>query len=65
MELRDAIISENQRQSHPDDMPTEQFKINFTKILWTLTLPDVDVSRSCSLRSGWSIVHNRPIDNIT
>ncbi|THF63711.1 type VI secretion system tube protein Hcp [Pseudothauera nasutitermitis] len=65
MELRDAIISEIQFQSHPDDMPTEQFKINFTEILWTFTTQDVDVSRPGSIRSGWSIMHNRPIGNFT
>ena len=36
--LRDALITEIQLQSHPDDMPTEQFKLSFTEILWTYGL---------------------------
>jgi type VI secretion system secreted protein Hcp len=59
--LRDAIISEIQFQSHPNDMPTEQFKISFTEILWTYTVQDVDMSTVGSIQKGWSIMHNRPI----
>ncbi len=63
--LRDAIISEIQFQSHPNDMPTEQFKLNFTEILWTYTIQDVDMSTPGSVQAGWSIMHNRPIGVFT
>jgi type VI secretion system secreted protein Hcp len=65
MSLRDALISEIQFQSHPNDMPTEQFKISFTEILWTYTMQDVDMSTPGSVHSGWSVMHNRPIGNFT
>jgi type VI secretion system secreted protein Hcp len=65
MSLRDAIISEIQFQSHPDDMPTEQFKINFTEILWTYTVQNVDMKPGGSIHAGWSVMHNRPIGNFT
>jgi type VI secretion system secreted protein Hcp len=64
-ELRDAIISEIQFQSHPDDMPTEQFKLNFTEILWTYTMQKTDTSPSGNLSTGWSIARNRPIAKFT
>lgn len=65
MALRDALITEIQFQSHPNDMPTEQFKISFTEILWTFTIQDVDMSTPGSVHSGWSVMHNRPIGNFT
>jgi len=64
-ELRDAIISEIQFQSHPDDMPTEQFKLNFTEILWTYTMQANDMTTPGSKRAGWSISRNRPIGKFT
>ncbi len=63
--LRDAIISEIQFQSHPDDMPTEQFKLNFTEILWTYTIQVADMSTPGSVHAGWSIARNRPIGGFT
>jgi len=63
--LRDAIISEIQFQSHPDDMPTEQFKLNFTEILWTYTIQAADMTTPGSLHAGWSIARNRPISSFT
>lgn len=63
--LRDAIISEIQFQSHPDDMPTEQFKLNFTEILWTYTVQIANTGRAGSLASGWSLARNRPIGAFT
>ena len=63
--LRDAIISEIQFQSHPNDMPTEQFKLNFTEILWTYTIQDVDMSTKGSIHKGWSVMHIRPIGSFT
>lgn len=63
--LRDAIISEIQFQSHPDDMPTEQFKLNFTEILWEYTVQNADTSRAGKKASGWSLARNRPIGQFT
>jgi type VI secretion system secreted protein Hcp len=65
IELRDAIISEIQFQSHPDDMPTEQFKLNFTEILWTYHVQKPDASVGSPIRAGWSITHNRSIDKFS
>jgi type VI secretion system secreted protein Hcp len=66
MELRDAIISEIQFQSHPDDMPTEQFKLNFTEIVWTYTQQEVDTAKAGgNVSAGWSLMHNRPIGQIS
>ena len=65
VELRDAIISEIQFQSHPDDMPTEQFKLNFTEILWTYTVQLPDLSSGGNLKAGWSLLRNRPIGDFT
>jgi len=63
--LRDAIISEIQFQSHPDDMPTEQFKLNFTEILWTYTVQKADMSSAGNLSTGWSLARNRPVGQFT
>lgn len=61
LSLRDAIVSEIQFQSHPDDMPTEEFKLNFTEILWTYTTELADTQKAGNLVTGWSLTHNRPI----
>ena len=58
--LRDAMISEIQLQSHPDDMPTEQFKLSFTEIIWEFTVQNTDTSVGGNVTSSWSIAHNRP-----
>lgn len=63
MSLRDAIISEIQFQTHPNDMPTEQFKLSFTEIIWTFTVQEHDMTASGNLQTGWSVMHNRPIGN--
>jgi type VI secretion system secreted protein Hcp len=63
--LRDAIISEVQLQTHPDDMPTEQFKLNFTEILWTYTVQKADTGTAGNMSTGWSIARNRPIGQFT
>lgn len=63
--LRDALISEIQFQSHPDDMPTEQFKLNFTEILWEYTVQNADTSRAGIKSSGWSLARNRVIGSFT
>ena len=56
--LRDAIISEIQFQSQPDDMPTEMFKVNFTEILWRYGAAAAGASGPVA---GWSLSRNRPI----
>lgn len=63
--LRDAIISEIQFQSNADDMPTEQFKLNFTEILWTYTVQQADMNTAGNVAAGWSIARNRPIGQFT
>jgi len=63
--LRDALISEVQFQSHPDDMPTEQFKLNFTEILWDFTVQTADTKRVGKKSSGWSLARNRVIGDFT
>ncbi|WP_148716429.1 Hcp family type VI secretion system effector [Chitinolyticbacter meiyuanensis] len=65
MSLRNALISEIQFQSHPDDMPTEQFKLSFTEILWTYTVQKADTTTAGNLSAGWSIARNRPIGQFT
>lgn len=64
-QLRDAIVSEIQFQSHPNDMPTEQFKLNFTEILWSYSVLHPDSGATDKLASGWSISRNRPIAQFT
>ena len=65
MSLKDALISEIQFQSHPNDMPTEQFKLNFTEVLWEYTVQNNDVSRGGNVKAGWSLACNRPIGQFT
>ncbi|QDQ28499.1 type VI secretion system tube protein Hcp [Chitinimonas arctica] len=65
MALRDAMISEIQFQSNPDDMPTEQFKLNFTEILWKYTVQRADTVTAGVVPAGWSIARNRPIGGFT
>lgn len=63
--LRDAMISEIQLQTHPDDMPTEQFKLNFTEILWFYTVQLADTNILGKRAAGWSLARNRPITAFT
>lgn len=63
--LRDALISEIQFQTHPDDMPTEQFKLNFTEILWERAVQNADASRAGTVSFGWSLARNRVIGSFT
>ncbi len=66
LSLRDAIISEIQLQPHPGDMLAEQFKINFTEILWTYNVArNTDTTPAGNAQTGWSVTHNRPIDSFT
>ncbi|PHV29481.1 hypothetical protein CSQ93_05285 [Janthinobacterium sp. BJB426] len=63
--LRDALISEIQLQTHPDDMPTEQFKLNFTEILWSHSVQRADGQPAAQNTTGWSLARNRPISAFT
>ena len=63
--LRDAMISEIQLQTHPDDMPTEQFKLSFTEILWTYSVQLADGKPATQHTTGWSLARNRPIGTFT
>lgn len=63
--LRDAMISEIQFQSHPDDMPTEQFKLNFTEIMWEFTVQTAEGKKGGVVSGAWSLAHNRPITEFT
>lgn len=63
--LRDAMISEIQLQTHADGMPTEQFKLNFTEILWRFTVPMGDANVADQRVAGWSLARNRPITAFT
>lgn len=59
--LRDAMISEIELQSHPNDMPTEQFKLSFTEILWSHSVLQADGKPGSQSTTGWSLARNRPI----
>jgi type VI secretion system secreted protein Hcp len=63
--LRDALISEIQLQSHPDDMPTEQFKLNFTEIVWQYAVQTPDMKVLGNVTAGWSLAQNRPLTAFT
>lgn len=63
--LRDALLSEIALQTHPDDMPTEQFKLNFTEILWSHSVQQADGQPATRNTTGWSIARNRPITAFT
>lgn len=65
MQLRLAMISEIQFQTNPDDMPTEQFKLNFTEVLWKYTVQLADTQPGGVIPAGWSIARNRPISKFT
>ena len=60
-ELRLAMISEIQFQSHPNDMATEQFKLNFTEIAWHHQHQGPGVTNKGFSAAAWSIAKNRPI----
>lgn len=66
IELRDALISEIQLQTDADDMPTEQFKLNFTEIMWFHTEQQRGGTDAATKRAaGWSLARNRPIGAFT
>ncbi|RBO81895.1 type VI secretion system tube protein Hcp [Marinomonas aquiplantarum] len=61
IELRLTLISEIHFQSHPNDMPTEQFKLNFTEIGWLHQVQGASVNNGGFSATAWSIAKNRPI----
>ena len=48
-------------QTHPDDMPTEQFKLVFNEIIWTYKVQNANMTSVGDLSAGWSLIHNRSI----
>ena len=64
-EMRLAMISEIQFQSHPNDMPTEQFKLNFTEIAWHHQVQGANVANKGFSAAAWSIAKNRPIGSLS
>ena len=46
-------------------LPTEQFKLNFTEILWTYNVQLADMKTLGKVTTGWSLAHNRPIAQFT
>ena len=60
-EITNVLISEIQFQSHPKDMATEQFKLNFTEISWVHCLQGPGLKNAGHVATGWSIARNRPI----
>ncbi|ACR31166.1 Hcp family type VI secretion system effector [Burkholderia glumae] len=61
IQLKDALISEIQLQTHPNDMPTEQFKLNFTEVIWTYTQQLNNMTAKGVKTAGWSLAKNMPI----
>ena len=55
-ELRQVLISEIQFQSHASDMPTEEFKLNFSEISW-ISNPRTPGD---TVATGWNVPANRP-----
>lgn len=60
IELRDVLISEIQLQTHPNDMPTEMFKLSFTEVVWRFTTQKNDMTTPGNMLAGWSISKNMP-----
>lgn len=60
-QLRNAMISEIQFQTHPNDMPTEQFKLNFVEVIWTYNVQLSDTESGGKVSAGWSLARNGPI----
>lgn len=61
IELRLTMISEIHFQSHPNDMPTEQFKLNFTEVGWHHQVQSANMANQGFSAAAWSIAKNRPI----
>ena len=59
LELRNALISSIESQSHPNDMATEQFTINYTAIKWTYTVQTNQVTNGGNVEFAWNVAQNR------
>lgn len=59
IELTNAIVSALETQSHPNDMTTEQFTLNYTEIKWTYSKQSSDVITGGNVEFAWSVARNR------
>jgi type VI secretion system secreted protein Hcp len=57
--LRDALISEIELKTDAPEGPLERFKLSFTEILWSHTVPAA--TGKPNITAGWSVFRNRPI----
>jgi type VI secretion system secreted protein Hcp len=57
--LWNCMISSVQAQSHPNDMATEQFTLNYTDIEWTSVHQGVDANAGGNVSYKWSVARNR------
>lgn len=65
-EMTLALVSEIQFQSHPDDMPTEKFKLNFTEVGWYHQVQGANVSNTAGFTAAaWSVAANRPVAKLS
>jgi type VI secretion system secreted protein Hcp len=64
-ELRLAMISEIQFQSHPNDMATEQFRLSFTEISWCHEVQGENGRDRAFSKSGWDVAKNCPISELS
>jgi type VI secretion system secreted protein Hcp len=60
-EINNVLISDIDFQSHPNDMATEQFKLNFTEISWLYCIQGAGMVNKGHVATGWSVARNRPI----
>ncbi|MBX2848320.1 MAG: type VI secretion system tube protein Hcp [Acidiferrobacterales bacterium] len=61
IEMQNVMISSIECQSHPNDMATEQFTLNFTDIQWTYSAQKSDASIQGVKVANWSVARNRPL----
>ncbi len=59
LELSNAMVSSIALQSHPNDMPTEQFTLNFTEIKWIFTVQTNEAETQGQVAAAWSVSKNR------
>jgi type VI secretion system secreted protein Hcp len=57
--LWNCMISSIQAQSHPNDMATEQFTLNYTDIEWSAAHQGVNAMVTGFLAYKWSVARNR------
>jgi len=65
IEMSLTLISEIHFQSHPNDMPTEQFKLNFTEVGWYHQVQGAGVGNAGFTAAAWSIAQNCPIPQLS